>query len=39
LPFPAVDVHAWCGLAPGESHVLAFVQQMRAERDDAIARL
>ena len=27
------------GLAPCESHVLAFVQQMRAERHDAIARL
>ena len=35
----AVDGHARCGLAPRESHVLAFVQQMRTERNDAIARL
>ena len=35
----AVDGHASCGLAFRESHVLAFVQQMRAERHDAIAGL
>jgi hypothetical protein len=37
--FPALDGHACCGLAPRESHVLAFVQQVRAKPDDAIALL
>src|SRR6266545_3717371 len=33
----AVDGRAPCGLGPHESHVLAFAQQMRTERHDAIA--
>src|SRR5438552_16034139 len=33
----AVDGRAPCGLGPHESHVLAFVQQMRTGRHDAIA--
>ena len=36
---PPIDGRAWRGLALSQSHLLAFVQQMRAERDDAIARL
>src|ERR1041385_9199991 len=35
----AVDGHALCALARHEPHGLAFVQQMRTERHDAIAGL
>jgi hypothetical protein len=38
LPFPAGRRHALRGLAVSQSYLLAFVQQMGAEHDDAVAR-